>query len=579
VENELRVRADEAVANANEVTSQVASLEIALEDAETSQQDLANQIELLKNRGLKAEESATSSHTALDKLRAESERRILDLEEELTSALESKAEHEAELSHLQASQEEAQKETGRLEEARRAELEEASQEAATLKNELKNLATTESLARDEIDKLREASESQISALENRPAEAEEAGGAQGKKVSHLEALLADAEQEYKEAEDRLRAELEERTAEATTLHGEVEEFRTSQDALRQELEEALTAADALQQDLEGARAELVDYKERAGETEGRLARELEESGETARSREDRVETLESAAQEAALEVAREAGERDEFMTVGLDTVEGDDEASRGEIATLRATVDRLNAELEGQALEYGDAAAQMVQSEERGGRRWLPATGLVAAGLVVGVLAAGPVARLLPSGSANWFSDKGSSGSVSVAEAGAADALLEVQVPSRGEELEAATELPAATEAGAVSTDGPVDVADEVVEPAYPPAVDVARAWASAWSDQRVDDYLSYYSRDFRPPNGAGRRAWEAYRRERVAAPDSIEITLTEVTETALDDGRVEVVFVQAYTAGAYSDKVRKTLVMKQEDGSWKILSEDSVAL
>ena len=121
--------------------------------------------------------------------------------------------------------------------------------------------------------------------------------------------------------------------------------------------------------------------------------------------------------------------------------------------------------------------------------------------------------------------------------------------------------------------------ASELEALAYPVASDVAAAWAAAWADQRVEDYLSFYSADFVPPNGAARRAWEAYRRERLTAPDSISIVLSDVSEQVLDETRTRVTFAQAYSAGAYSDQVLKTLVMVREDGTWKILSETSEVL
>jgi hypothetical protein len=122
-------------------------------------------------------------------------------------------------------------------------------------------------------------------------------------------------------------------------------------------------------------------------------------------------------------------------------------------------------------------------------------------------------------------------------------------------------------------------VASEPPEPAYPAVADVVNAWASAWADQRVEDYLWFYSSSFAPPNGASRPAWEAYRRERLEAPDSIEITLANLTQQNLDSDLTRVTFEQAYKAGGYSDRVLKTLVMVREDGSWKILSELSEAL
>jgi hypothetical protein len=163
--------------------------------------------------------------------------------------------------------------------------------------------------------------------------------------------------------------------------------------------------------------------------------------------------------------------------------------------------------------------------------------------------------------------------SVEGAEAAAEDSPLASATEEPGQHASDETTVDSAGEA---ETRG---VQLEPVEPAYPVAGDVTLNWASAWSQQRVDDYLGFYSSEFMPPNGASRKAWEAYRRERLEAPDSIEITITELTEEVLDADRTRVVFIQAYRAGSYSDVVRKTLVMTREEGTWRILSEQSEAL
>ncbi|MDH3746406.1 MAG: hypothetical protein OES47_15010, partial [Acidobacteriota bacterium] len=110
-------------------------------------------------------------------------------------------------------------------------------------------------------------------------------------------------------------------------------------------------------------------------------------------------------------------------------------------------------------------------------------------------------------------------------------------------------------------------------EPIGEPAVVVGH-WARAWSEQRVEDYLGFYTADFVPANGMSRSEWEAYRRDRLTAPRSISVSLDEIRQETVGEDRVEVVFAQSYNADSYSDRVRKTLLLALETDGWRIAGE-----
>lgn len=114
----------------------------------------------------------------------------------------------------------------------------------------------------------------------------------------------------------------------------------------------------------------------------------------------------------------------------------------------------------------------------------------------------------------------------------------------------------------------PVDVVAEA------DVVDLVRAWAEAWQEQRVDDYLSYYGADFVPEAGASRSAWTAVRRERLALPVFVTVVLRGIEIRAESDDRAEVRFVQEYTSDRFSDVVHKVLELVRVGDSWKIVSE-----
>jgi hypothetical protein len=153
-----------------------------------------------------------------------------------------------------------------------------------------------------------------------------------------------------------------------------------------------------------------------------------------------------------------------------------------------------------------------------------------------------------------------------------------LQTACRSEEREVAlrTEVENATLAAAGA---PLPAASEPEEPAEaapdPAAAGPAvRAWATAWADQRVDDYLASYADSFQPPDGQSREAWAADRRVRIERPRSVEVDVEAARVVELSGERVSVSFHQAYRSHTYSDRVRKTWLLVWQDGSWKIAEE-----
>ncbi len=100
--------------------------------------------------------------------------------------------------------------------------------------------------------------------------------------------------------------------------------------------------------------------------------------------------------------------------------------------------------------------------------------------------------------------------------------------------------------------------------------------WARAWAAQRVEDYLASYATDFQPPPGLSQPAWETQRRRRVSSPQRIEIVLEDLEVRVVEPDRALVGFLQSYSSDTYSDRVEKTLTLTLEDGSWRILREET---
>jgi hypothetical protein len=105
----------------------------------------------------------------------------------------------------------------------------------------------------------------------------------------------------------------------------------------------------------------------------------------------------------------------------------------------------------------------------------------------------------------------------------------------------------------------------------------VVSAWSTAWADQEVDAYLERYSDAFRPADRLSRSSWEDLRRQRLLAPSSIRLEIEELEILVPEPGRAEARFLQRYTSPSYSDVVRKTLeLVEEEEGEWRIVAESA---
>jgi ketosteroid isomerase-like protein len=105
------------------------------------------------------------------------------------------------------------------------------------------------------------------------------------------------------------------------------------------------------------------------------------------------------------------------------------------------------------------------------------------------------------------------------------------------------------------------------------------RAWAAAWEARNLDTYLAAYGKDFVPADNVPRKKWEQVRRQRVGGADGIEVKILDLTVEPAGRDMVKAVFIQKYQARGLSDLSRKTLVLKKQDKSWKIQSEQATPL
>lgn len=127
---------------------------------------------------------------------------------------------------------------------------------------------------------------------------------------------------------------------------------------------------------------------------------------------------------------------------------------------------------------------------------------------------------------------------------------------------------PAATTKAPAKAEPAVDVSAEVLK--------ATRDWAAAWSAQKTDKYLSFYAKDFITPDGMGRSAWEAQRKERIAKPKSIRVEVQDAKVKEQDSKHASVSFKQSYRASHLKTSSGKVLVWAKNDGHWQITEERS---
>ncbi len=97
--------------------------------------------------------------------------------------------------------------------------------------------------------------------------------------------------------------------------------------------------------------------------------------------------------------------------------------------------------------------------------------------------------------------------------------------------------------------------------------------WQQSWIKQNMTDYLSKYSSRFYS-NGMDLKRWAEYKRKLAKRNVNTSIIQSGFTKLKYDDYYV-VIFSQAFTSEAYSDKGEKVLYLSMEAGGLKIVSEE----
>lgn len=103
------------------------------------------------------------------------------------------------------------------------------------------------------------------------------------------------------------------------------------------------------------------------------------------------------------------------------------------------------------------------------------------------------------------------------------------------------------------------------------------QAWARAWSEQEAAAYIDSYQADYHPHH-LSHAAWKKQRHQRLALPEFIHITLSDITVGLNGDNRATATFQQDYQSNTYQDSVLKELQLERTDTQWKITAEKSLS-
>jgi len=100
------------------------------------------------------------------------------------------------------------------------------------------------------------------------------------------------------------------------------------------------------------------------------------------------------------------------------------------------------------------------------------------------------------------------------------------------------------------------------------------RDWAAAWMAKDVDQYLSFYAKDFAPAKSTSAK-WINERRRLVSKPGPIDVKVGDIK--AVPKGNTVVTsFEQVYTSNNFKDKTLKVLTWKNLNGHWVIVKESN---
>ncbi len=525
-----------------------------------------------------AQEEGTALSAELNRVRAslsEREAAIVQLEGKATAAEAVALEKEGLASELAAARREIVSATDRLTEAetqRVAQQRESEETRSRLADEVE-------AARVEIEGLQAVVSSLQSSAKDLQAERERGAALTGT-VARLDEELARARGSLVSSETANR-DLESRVAELETASASLDAEKERGAAMAETLS-------GLEAELARARATLASSETANRDLESRVA-ELETASASLEAEKERgaamAETLsgleEDLAQARASLVSSETANRDlEARVTELETIAESSATEKKQAAVMTNTLSELEDELARAraALSQREAAnrdlASRVSELEKETQSWRAEWERASARASMAARLDDDLTKARAALAESEDSNRELETRVTELESAVSALPIPAEVPVRSprpvppeETAVESADLPAIPRA-----DSEIEVSG--VPPVPGDLVAFARAWARAWSGRRADDYLSFYAQSFVPPGGMNRSEWEALRRQRLTAPEFIEVALSGFQTRIAGPNRAAITFAQEYRSNTFRDKVNKKLELVREGELWKILEE-----
>jgi tetratricopeptide (TPR) repeat protein len=99
--------------------------------------------------------------------------------------------------------------------------------------------------------------------------------------------------------------------------------------------------------------------------------------------------------------------------------------------------------------------------------------------------------------------------------------------------------------------------------------------WATAWAAKDMKTYLGSYGKEFVPPSGLSRSAWEEERKQRISSKSHISVKIDNLA-ISINDNKAVAKFHQDYKASGLAVSSRKVLELVRSGARWQIVREST---
>jgi hypothetical protein len=103
-----------------------------------------------------------------------------------------------------------------------------------------------------------------------------------------------------------------------------------------------------------------------------------------------------------------------------------------------------------------------------------------------------------------------------------------------------------------------------------------AKDWAKAWQSKDLNSYFAHYSKDF-SGEFADNAAWRKARSKKINGAKKLNVEVADFEIISADENNAKISFTQKYRSNLYQDSGKKTMELKQIDGSWLVVVEQFV--